>query len=244
MNRIDFDRRRVSFDPLQNMRFPKQILFSFLSAVLMFSVSLATEARAKATCFCVLSTDNIEGRGTPLGFHIEQTGEVNTSYTGVYQQHEDNQVDCARRCRTQIETYKGSANSAAPFCAVGFKTGQGLAAYSKVGTRNYRKSTDSRQTPDFMILLLENVPQEHSVTYTCPATWISNSSGIPGGQTADGRCKKLAGKISPEPSAPTNIGEWGFTWGNEVWAYGSAANGGAPTSVVFTGPPGVCRWYP
>ena len=49
--------------------------------------------------------------------------------------------------------------------------------------------------------------------------------------TTDGHCKKAActgNMISPFPPNGTQIGTWGFSWGNAFYAWGTAANGGAP----------------
>jgi len=77
--------------------------------------------------------------------------------------------------------------------------------------------------------VLTNTPLIPSSQWKCPPTWNSNTSNQLGGITTDQRCKKLVGSISgvPAPANGTQLGSWGFTWGNEVWAYGTSANGGA-----------------
>lgn len=63
----------------------------------------------------------------------------------------------------------------------------------------------------------------------CPKGWLSNTTNQDGGVTTDGRCKKLVcGPIAviPPPDG-TQLGNWGFTWGNTLWAYGTKENGGA-----------------
>jgi hypothetical protein len=65
---------------------------------------------------------------------------------------------------------------------------------------------------------------------SCPKGWLSNTSNIDGGVTTDGRCKKLVCSpigVVPPPDG-TQLGNWGFTWGYELWAYGTKENGGAP----------------
>jgi len=71
--------------------------------------------------------------------------------------------------------------------------------------------------------------KETPVVYTCPQGWAANQTNVDGGVTADGKCKKaVAGCNLPNPPANgTQIGSWGFTWGNAVIAMGSAQNGGA-----------------
>ncbi len=79
------------------------------------------------------------------------------------------------------------------------------------------------------------------VVCTCPSGWAGNTG--PGANTTDGRCKKLAcqpNQVMPAPANGTVIGtappatgtsstSWGFSWGNAFYAWGTAANGGAPT---------------
>lgn len=75
-------------------------------------------------------------------------------------------------------------------------------------------------------------------TCHCPKGWLSNDYSGTGTVNVDGgatnhtttACKKMAcGPLGIRPPAPngTPIGTWGFTWGDEIWAYGTTANGGA-----------------
>lgn len=64
----------------------------------------------------------------------------------------------------------------------------------------------------------------------CPKGWLSNTTNVNGGPTPDKKCKKLACaniSVAPLPANGTAVGAWGFTWGNGLWAWGTAANGGA-----------------
>ena len=72
------------------------------------------------------------------------------------------------------------------------------------------------------------------VVCKCPAGWTCNgcSPQVDGGITSDGKCKKVAcqaNTITPYPPDGTPIGTWGFSWGNAFIAWGTTANGGAPT---------------
>lgn len=195
-----------------------------------------------ATCFCVLATDNIEGRGTPNGFHVDLTGQVNQSYYGFSQQHEDNQVDCAKRCRAQVVSYTSQAGNAAPFCQAGFPNGKELTGFSKVGTKNYRFAKNSAMNPPMYVAFLKHSPQLSQTTYTCPPTWYTGTTNILGGTQSENGCKKLAGYLSIQPYPPngTKLGDWGFSWVNEMWARGTVANGGAATAKTVKGPPAEC----
>jgi hypothetical protein len=61
----------------------------------------------------------------------------------------------------------------------------------------------------------------------CPPGWLDNTTNVDGGGTRDGKCKKKVG-IWDASMFPTGLlGRWGFTVGNELWAWGTIANGGA-----------------
>jgi hypothetical protein len=68
----------------------------------------------------------------------------------------------------------------------------------------------------------------------CPEGWLANNTNIQGGVTGSGerQCKKLCCKplgISPFPPNGTQLaGNIGFTWGDELWFYGTKENGGWP----------------
>lgn len=67
-------------------------------------------------------------------------------------------------------------------------------------------------------------------------------TNVPGGFTADGKCKRLSGQISitPLPANGTQIGAYGFAWGNQVYAWGTQANSGAAVLAPIT--PAVCSF--
>jgi len=80
--------------------------------------------------------------------------------------------------------------------------------------------------------------------------------GTPG-VTTDGRCKKIACQpdtVMPYPTDGTTVGtapppfgtsptSWGFSWENAFYAWGTAANGGAPTDCkTETIKSGECRF--
>jgi len=71
----------------------------------------------------------------------------------------------------------------------------------------------------------------------CPEGWMANKTNILGGVTGSGerQCKKLSCKpmgVSPFPPNGTQLtGNIGFTWGDELWFYGTKENGGWPICV-------------
>jgi len=106
-----------------------------------------------------------------------------------------------------------------------------IQSYSAVGTANYRAA--------YAIGTLTNQPAVTTYTYQCPPTWYSNTTNVLGGATTDGKCKKLSAKpltITPWPLPGTPISSYGFTWYDEVWAYGTAANGGAAIATPHVTP--------
>ncbi len=71
---------------------------------------------------------------------------------------------------------------------------------------------------------------------SCPKGWLASSTNEDGGVSADGKCKKLVCApiaVLPPPNG-TSIGNWGFTWGNEIWVWGTKENGGAPINCDAT----------
>ncbi|MBK6975829.1 MAG: hypothetical protein IPH28_00915 [Cytophagaceae bacterium] len=65
----------------------------------------------------------------------------------------------------------------------------------------------------------------------CPLGWVSNTTQKEGDITKDGKCKKMVCgpiDIKPLPKNGTEIGNWGFIWGNGIWVWGTKENGGAP----------------
>lgn len=185
-------------------------------------------APALATCFCQASTDLLEGKTSPSGVFLDLTDQVNTSYGGIFQQQEANQVDCKNLCQTAAESI-GEWGIRSAACAAGVATKPPdwlthIGVYSRVGIRPFRVA---KNIGDFLYK-----PELKKTVCTCPSGWFNNAN-VNGGVT-EGGCKRLAAKpinITPLPANGTPVGTWGFTWGNEVWAFGTAANGGSPVCV-------------
>jgi hypothetical protein len=209
-----------------------------LTAAVLGTPAAYSNAPLKATCFCKVSGANLQGQTNVQSYFLELTGEVNTSYTGFGQQNEDKQFNCKQRCQKVVDSYdKYTIASAA--CAAGVPHGAQIGGWSAVGTNGYIQART--------VGTLTNTPAafESVLTCQCPANWLSNLTNVPGGMTSDIKCKKLAYKpinISPLPPDGTQVGTWGFTWGDEVWAFGSLTNGGAASCVASSLPtPAVCK---
>jgi hypothetical protein len=75
----------------------------------------------------------------------------------------------------------------------------------------------------------------------CPIGWMSDTTGVEGGISTNGKCKKWASHASPQQLALPNgapVGEppYGFKWDTEIYAWGTLANGGVPYAERFTPP--------
>lgn len=227
---------------------------SFGALVLALMATWAPEAEAAATCFCKISKDNlaISGNTTSSGVCKDLTSQIGKTYAGVYPQHNDNQEDCNNRCKQAImpligvpisnPSYSGINSQrqsvATACCALGAASGSQIYAFSAVGTKAYRSVPQGAAAQ--LIGTLSNSP---AVTQTaCPAGWLANMTNVNGGITADGKCKKVSGSISivPLPTSGSQIGAYGFTWGNQVYAWGTQANGGAAVTTTIS--PAVCSF--
>lgn len=210
--------------------------------VLALTAASAPAARpparpASATCFCKMSSDNLSGQSGSTGIVMEITGEINHTYSGMNPQNNYNQEDCRNRCRDTAAGYFKSPAVAAAACAAGVAHNTYIRAFSQVGVKAFKEA--------HAIGVLNNTPPQTVTTCTCPAGWYNNANVL-GGITPDGRCKKLAGKsigISPLPPDGTAIGSWGFTWGDELWAYSTPQNGGAPACITVVNAPAVCQFF-
>lgn len=198
----------------------------------------SSHAHAAAHCFCDVSTENMNGARSPKDVFMSFTSNIGLSFTGIFQQSEANQVFCQATCKAAAEAAGRPAIVNATCAAQASKGASGLVtvmAYSKAGTRPYRIAAD------FGEVLYK--PEVKQTTCVCPVGWLSNTSNAPNGTTADGRCKKLSGTYTG-PTFPngTQIGNnnEAFTWGNEIWIYGSPSNGGKPFCSTMVTQPAIC----
>jgi len=217
---------------------------AFISSVAFMTLEAGTKSATSrpkelatglnAHCWCVISKDSLMYHAT--GVLKDLTGEVNKTYTFQGQSQQD---DCQDKCQKKAHGYIKDQSIAAMACAANAADHTDIMAWSAVGTAWYRGAEH--------IGILKNIPQMVQTTCTCPSSWTCNgcSPQVAGGVTTDGKCKKWAGlnTISPYPPDGTPIGSWGFTWGNSINAWGTSANGGAPTCVTTVIQPGSCGWY-
>ncbi len=195
------------------------------------------EINATATCFCVISYNDLTDQQTRSGVCMDITNIVHTTYSGVFPEKDDNRKDCQKKCSDAAYNLSAAQKQAIADCACAAGVGNGtpIRAYSAVGVKRYQS--------DQAMGTLVNTPAVVQTTCRCPVGWLANTSNIDGGVTTDGKCKKLVcGPIAVAPPADgTQVGSWGFTWGNSLWAYGSAANGGAALCRTLVISPKVCK---
>lgn len=239
-NRFFFEFRRLTCSTSQTHPPQGDPMKKFTSALFLLTMAIMSpqEVMGDATCYCKITYTNLTGLTSASGVCQDLTGTVNKSYSGLDQQSDANQTDCNTRCTGAASSYTGSQAIAACACAAGVVSGTAVRAWSAVGMKEYKTSQQ--------IGVLKNTPKVTKTVWTCPAGWLANNTNVNGGVTwgATG-CKKLACRpntITPLPDNGTLIGTWGFTWGNECYAFGSTANGGAATSVTTVVSPAVCSF--
>jgi len=190
-----------------------------------------------ATCFCIISYDNLHYQLQRTGVCYDLTQAINKTYSGANQQGSANQNDCKARCNATAASLISTETQkiADCACAAGKPTGTPLRGYSSVGTKAYVVANETMGN-------LQNIAEVKTTTCKCPTGWLSNTN-VDGGVTTDGKCKKNVGTINSSilPPDGTVLGSWGFTWGNGIWAYGSSANGGEPTCTIVITQSKVCK---
>ena len=181
--------------------------------------ALTSAVLADAQCFCVISKDDLDGHQHRSGVCQDLTGIVFKFYPSM---SSTNQADCSIKCGLEAVKWVGRLSVATNCCAIGASNGAPIRTFSALGTKNYRPSYSGTN-----IGTLVNTPAVSPAR--CPDGWSANTTGVVGGITNDGKCKKLVGTIdsTPLPFNGTPIGNWGFTWGNQVIAWGTFDNGGA-----------------
>lgn len=193
-------------------------------------VLLMPQAKAAtATCFCVISKDDLNGHKSRSGVCQALDSNVNWSYSGATPQKEANQHDCdVNRCAPTANGFVGLQSVATACCAIGATNGTIIRAYSAVGNKDYR--------PSKVIGTLVRTPG--IVNHKCPVGWLSHPLEQDGGVTPSGKCKKLSATLTVMPLPPDNtaLGTYGYTLSNKVWAWGTQANGGAAVTVTSVQP--------
>lgn len=192
------------------MKYRALILALFALTIGLF----ATGAQATAHCYCKAIIYVGDDAGSSISNPIIDLGQVGTY--GIQIGHDK---DCEAAC-SLAAAQNANFNNKTWLCQQIRRKGQTrVSAYAAVGTLHYRVAQS----------IVVNC-SGGDTTCSCPKGWAANPTNVDGGVTTDGKCKKLAclpDTVPPFPPDGTQIGTWGFTWGNGFWAWGSAANGGA-----------------
>ncbi|HVQ10031.1 MAG TPA: hypothetical protein VMS43_16520 [Allosphingosinicella sp.] len=185
-------------------------------------------------CTCIVSTNQVNL--SPVA-----TGVIPPAIT-LPPQADRNQ--CHTACLAASIPHLRSPIAEAAACSAGATHGSRVYSFH-MSTGPSTDNWANKYVITYMLGEIERYPGSSSVQTRCPAGWLSNTSNQPGDVTYDGRCKRLAGSltVNPLPANGTQLGAWGFSWVNEMWAYGTAANGGAAQQITVNVPP-ICRWKP
>jgi hypothetical protein len=208
----------------------RTVVVSFL-----LSIGFSSNAKAGRTCFCdaVMAGININDSVHAL------TSVANLSFPGALGGlSAADRGDCSKRCHAVFGDRLGDIAKSA--CAQNRANNSFIYPAYWIGTDSKIRAGRGAK--------LTNKPAGPITEKKCTAPWMSNTSNIPGGVTTDGRCKKefmiQNFTISPKPLDGTQIGNWGFYWGNAVVAYGTPQNGGAAVSQQTGWSQAICKLTP
>jgi hypothetical protein len=232
---------------IDRMRTVKAVSFA---VILSSCAGWATDAAAEKSFFCKATIASIGDPGPvslsgPLVYDMQTVGSCdNLAYATNF--NAACKPAAAYNCRAKATGIPptlpdDSYNSAAFWCGLGVPDGSIIRAYAGVGPP---VSPKGRYYPVDTKGVLINKPEVSTTSCTCPTGWEEHE--YPAGHK-DGRCFQLAcgpSTVRPFPEGP--IGDnnaWGFTWGNgSFYAWGNAANGGAPTCWTLITSRAECRW--
>lgn len=191
-------------------------------------------------CNCLIHIANLTGQNTAGGAGALQ------NFLPASSQPNANacQSWCSAKAAQYVHPQSLSQATATQACLAGAQSGATVLAYYKTTGMPQTSPFANTYQPAVALGVLIKAPAVVKQGWRCPPTWISNTSNQLGDFTDDQRCKRMAGSItiSPAPANGTQLGDWGFSWGNEVWAYGSTANGGAATFGTFVVTPQQCHF--
>jgi hypothetical protein len=195
---------------------PLAITFFSASAIILSFALLRSPAQAAggAHCHCKAIVYIGNNGGNSIANPLIDLGDVESYNTQL-----GHNSDCEAKC-SAAAAQNPNFNDKTWLCQhVGCGPGQHrVSAYAAVGTLHYNIAQSIYFTCTGGV-----------TTCTCPAGWYSNTTNQLAGVTGDGKCKKpvCTGISVPPPANGTQVGSWGFTWGDSLIAYGSTENGGA-----------------
>jgi hypothetical protein len=220
-----------------------------LFAILGLAFLMGADAYA-VNCSCRVQTGNTWPSSGTIVYNYSDTDVTRGVGSNTAEKK------CTRYCQDKVRASGQSQMLANQACSKGVGSGSRLNAISKAGAI-------ASGGVDHLVGILTNsaavynCPQGGSIsagqcvstaaiTYTCPSGWLSNTTNANGGVTGDGKCKKDIGcnLPAPQPANGTQIGTYGFTWGNAVVIWGNAQNGGSAVASCpagFSISNGMCR---
>ncbi len=192
-------------------------------------------------CSGVISYQNLAGGSTKsaVAFDFGVVGSINCTDASaciMMVAAKVNQLSPANRQAMENNVCGSTAPNNSP-----------IRAFAKLGTQPYVLVKD--------VGVLTKILEVSTTTCMCPQGWTSNTSGVAGGVTTDGKCKKKVATMSlTTPPVNSQIGTlvlandgkevftpWGFTEGNDVFVWGTSANGGAKVCTTSIITQGVCK---
>lgn len=202
--------------------------------------SLAQKVIPSYQCNCVIHIMNLTGQNSAGGVGMLQ------NFLPASSQPSANACQnwCSSKAAQYVHPQNLSQATASQACLAAAQNGATIRAYYKTTGMLQTGPFANTYQPAVALGVLVNIPAVTKQGWRCPPAWNSNTSNQPGDFTNDQRCKRLAGSITinPVPADGTQLGNWGFSWGNELWAYGSVTNGGAPAFGTFVVTPRQCHF--
>ncbi len=196
-------------------------------------------------CFGVITTKDSRNNPNAQGsICFDFGGPIGTNFDEWPCKTESHYQQCCQRVQYAVANLTSAQLQAIAncFCTNGAANGAEVEAFSKVGTSDWERCQ--------LVGHLNVIASTLHDSCNCPKGWLSNdytgeaggTANVDGGRTNNqpGGCKQFAcGPIPQKPwpanSTPIN-GSWGFWWNGAIWAYGTAANGGAAHCVTIGHP--------
>lgn len=180
-----------------------------------------------ATCFCVVSYNDLTNLNTRSGVALDLTSRVNLKFTGINQQSKSNRNKCNRVCTAKASSLSSSdyTKIAKAACNANRPSGTAIRAFSSVGTKAYRTAQHVGR--------LENVPAQTTNKYFCPTGWKMDDWRT----NINRKCNKKLCDLDQAGNAFSNqeYGDAMFVWEGSVYQWKRASIESSVTK------PGICR---
>jgi hypothetical protein len=234
-NTFSQDLAQLASPPIQNLTWMPQGTDSISMIKVIDSLPNSNQEMVSfhATCFCVVSYNNLTNQHNATGVCLNLREVINHSYGGLNPQSEANRNDCNARCTNAAVALSAGQKQEIANCACGANVGNGtpIRAYSAVGVKAYKTAQQ--------IGVLVNTPAVTNTTCTCPTGWYANAPITPNSKWNKALCGPMTATLAPPNN--TQLGTWGFTWDNYIYVWGTAANGGALKCTTEIVTPKSCK---